>query len=104
MGADDKRVVQGYVFTWDAQKADGNVQKHGVSFSEALDVLFDPYYCAEDASVEGEERYAVIGHSKKERLLWVVVRDEGDEAWRIISARLATPRERLRYEEETDSR
>jgi len=104
MGTEDKRVVQGYVFTWDAQKADTNLKKHDVSFLEALDVLFDPYYYAEDASVAGEERYAVVGHSKKERLLCVVVKDEGYEAWRIISARPATPQERLRYEEETDSR
>ncbi len=67
-------------------------------------MLFDPYYYAEDASVEGEERYAIIGHSKKVRLLYVVVKDDGDEAWRIISARPATPQERIRYEEETDSR
>jgi len=103
MVEDDKRVVQGYLFTWNAQKADSNLKKHGVSFLEALGVLFDPYYYAEEASVEGEERYAVVGYSKSNRLLCVVVKDEGDEAWRIISARPATPLERIRYEEEINS-
>jgi uncharacterized protein len=65
MSTDDKRVVQGYLFTWNIRKANANLKKHGVSFSEAVDVLFDPYYYAEDASIEGEERYAIIGHSKK---------------------------------------
>ncbi len=103
MGADEKRIVQGCVFAWNAQKAEGNLKKHGVSFLEASDVLFDPYYYAEDASVEGEERCSVIGYSKKNRLLCVVVRDEANEAWRIISARPATPQERTRYEKESDS-
>lgn len=104
MSMDDKRVIRGCSFSWDARKADSNYKKHGVAFLEAIEVLFDPYYHAEEASVEGEERYAVMGHSKKGRLLYVVVRDEGDEAWRIISARAVTPQERIRYEEETDSR
>jgi uncharacterized protein len=104
MSTADKRLVQGCLFTWDTRKAESNYKKHGVAFLEAIDVLFDPYYHAEDASVEGEERYAVIGHSKKGRLLYIVVKDEGDEAWRIISARPATPQERTRYEEETNSR
>ncbi|MBI5250712.1 MAG: BrnT family toxin [Desulfomonile tiedjei] len=103
MNKDDKRVVQGCSFTWDTRKANSNHTKHGVSFLEAVDVLFDPHYYAEDASAEGEERYAVIGHSKKGRLLYVV-KDEGDEAWRIISARPVTSQERIRYEEETNSR
>jgi uncharacterized protein len=104
MSTDDKRVVQDCLFTWDTRKADSNYRKHGVSFSEAIEVLFDPYYHAEDASMEGEERYAIMGHSKKGRFLYVVVKDGGEEAWRIISARPATPQERSRYEKETDSR
>jgi uncharacterized protein len=104
MSTDDKRVVQGYLFTWNTRKADSNFKKHGIAFLEAIDVLFDPYYHAEDASAEGEERCAIIGHSKKGRLLYVVVKDEGDESWRIISARPVTPQERTRYEEETNSR
>jgi uncharacterized protein len=55
--------VEGCVFVWDSGKAASNLNKHGVSFLEAVEVLFDPNYRAEDASVAEEERYAVIGYS-----------------------------------------
>ena len=103
MRSDVKREVEGCTFSWDAEKAASNAKKHGVTFTEGLEVLFDPNYRAEEASVEQEERYAVIGYSDKGRLLCVVITDAGEEAWRIVSARLATSRERKRYEEETDS-
>ena len=102
MNREVKREVEGFAFTWDAEKARSNLKKHGVTFLEALEVLFDPNYRAEDAGVEGEQRYGVIGYSDKGRLLYVVVIEAGEEAWRIISARPATPKERQRYEEEID--
>jgi len=102
MNREVKREVEGFVFTWDAEKARTNLKKHGVTFTEALEVLFDPNYRAEDAGVEEETRYAVIGYSDQDRLLYAVVADAGEGAWRIISARPAAPRERKRYEEETD--
>jgi len=98
-----KREVEGCNFAWDREKAASNIKKHGVAFTEALEVLFDPNYRAEDATVEHEERYAVIGYSDRDRLLYVVVTDAGEDVWRIVSARLATSSERKRYEEETDS-
>ena len=74
--------VEGYTFVWDAHKSASNVKKHGVSFAEALEVLFDPNYRAEDASVEEEERYAVIGYSDENRLLswwWPMSRNRPGE-------------------------
>ena len=47
---------------------------------------------------KGEERLVLIGESLKGRLLVVVHTERGDRV-RIISARLATNKERLRYEE-----
>jgi uncharacterized protein len=91
--------LRGCTFIWDAQKTASNLKKHGVRFAEALEALFDPNYRAEDASVEEETRYAVIGYSDENRLLYVVVADVDEETWRIISARAATPSERKRYEE-----
>jgi len=96
-----KREVEGCAFTWDSEKAAANLRKHRVAFTEALEVFFDPNYRAEDASVEQEGRHALIGYSDKNRLLYVVVTDDGAEAWRITSARFVTPLERRRYEEET---
>jgi uncharacterized protein len=61
--------VEGLIFTWDAEKAASNLGKHGVSFDEALEVAFDPYYRAEEAGVADEDRYGIIGYSRKDRLL-----------------------------------
>jgi len=102
MSREVRREVEGITFIWDVVKAASNAKKHGVSFNEALEILFDPNYRAEDASVEGEVRYGVIGYSDKGRLLYTVVTDAGEQAWRIISARSVTAQERKRYEEETD--
>jgi uncharacterized DUF497 family protein len=36
--------LQGVEFEWDADKARSNVEKHGVTFEEAAEVFFDPFY------------------------------------------------------------
>ncbi len=95
--------VEGFTFTWDDDKAASNFQKHGVLFTEALEVVFDAYYKAEDASVEDEERYGVIGYSHNGKLLYVVVADLGESAYRLISARPATSKEREQYEEDNSA-
>ena len=86
-------------FIWDRKKAKENLKKHGVSFEEACEVFFDPFYHMEEASRRGEERFATIGYSESGRLLYVVSVEKSDDAWRIISARPATKMERYRYEE-----
>jgi uncharacterized protein len=95
--------VEGVIFTWDSEKAASNVKKHGVSFAEALEVVFDAYYRAEDAGVEDENRYGIIGYSHQDRLLYVIITDVGESGYRIISARPATPKERERYEADNPS-
>ncbi len=95
--------VEGFTFTWDDEKAASNLKKHGVSFTEALEVVFDAYYKAEDASAEDEERYGIVGYSHKGRLLCVVVADVDESTYRIISARLATSKERERYEKDNSA-
>jgi uncharacterized protein len=100
MNKEECREVEGFTFTWDAEKAATNFVKHGVSFAEALEVGFDPYHMAEDAGVENETRFGIIGYSPQNKLLYVVIADIGDTTYRIISARPATPKERKRYEED----
>ena len=100
MSGEVRTEVEGFIFTWDAEKASSNLSKHGVSFEEALGAVFDAYYQAEDASVEDEDRYGIIGYSHKNRLLYVVIADAGETGYRIISARPATPKEKDRYEED----
>ena len=53
--------IQGIEFEWDDDKAQSNLQKHGVSFAEAAEVFFDPFYQGGDASVDDEQREFIIG-------------------------------------------
>ncbi|APB32660.1 hypothetical protein GlitD10_0350 [Gloeomargarita lithophora Alchichica-D10] len=86
-------------FEWDESKAVANLNKHGVNFEEAktvfgntLAVIFD-----DEVHSTGEKREIIIGHSRYNRLL-VVAFTERPHAIRIISARLATRKEREDYE------
>jgi uncharacterized protein len=88
-------------FEWDPKKASANRRKHGVEFHEAATTLEDPlsttYPDPEHSS--SEQRYLTIGLSGRGRVL-VVAHAERNDAVRIISARIATPRERRFYEED----
>ncbi len=99
---DVEYTFNGYDFVWDEEKAQTNLRKHGVSFEEACEVFFDPFHRWEDASRKQEERWGLIGYSESGQMLYVVSVEKGDEAWRIISARKAVRKERLRYEKEND--
>jgi len=91
--------LQGVLFEWDETKAKTNIHKHGVTFEEAAEVFFDPFYQTGDASVnENEERDFIIGYTFSQRLL-LAVYTERDNRTRIISARPATRVERKVYEE-----
>jgi uncharacterized protein len=90
--------LQGVEFEWDEEKARSNIADHGVTFEEAAEVFFDPFYQGGDASTEDEAREFVIGYSLAQRLLLVVYVDRGERT-RIISARQATRPERKLYEE-----
>ncbi len=87
-------------FEWDEKKAASNLSKHGVSFDEAKTVFKDPIYVDffdPDHSYY-EKRYIIIGLSSMNRLLLVSYIENGDTI-RIISARKATRKERIDYEE-----
>lgn len=105
MGQDVWYILHDYEFTWDSDKAESNIRKHdGVSFEEACEVFFDPWYhMEEDTGSQGERRWVFVGYSAKNRPLCVVAAEHGDESWRIISARKLGPEERRRYEKEDDT-
>ena len=90
----------GLLFEWDPNKARLNVKTHGVSFEEASTAFRDPLSQTIDDPLHSgdEERFVLIGQSVQGRLLVIVHTERGDRI-RIISARLATKRERFRYEE-----
>ena len=88
------------IFEWDPKKARRNLNTHGVSFDEASTAFSDPLSLTIDDPLhsEDEERFVLLGQSLKGRLL-VVVHTERENRIRIISARSATNKERLSYEE-----
>lgn len=90
--------LQNTEFEWDDNKASINEDKHGVTFYEAAEVFFDPFYQGGDASVNAEIRDFVIGYSLSQRILLVVYTERGVRT-RIISARPATRAERKQYEQ-----
>jgi hypothetical protein len=84
-------------FTWDAKKAAANLRKHGVSFTEAATAFDDPlgaYY----PDALHEDRFVLIGYSRRQRLLYVVHAEVGRDVIRIIGARRATTHEKAHYE------
>ena len=85
-------------FEWDSQKADANLEKHGVSFPEACEVFFDPFVYAMDAKdLDDEARETAIGLTRKWRLLYVAYVWR-NLALRLVSARKATRTGRKIYE------
>jgi uncharacterized DUF497 family protein len=88
-------------FEWDETKARSNLEKHSVSFEEAVTVFADPLYVDFfDPDHSGEElRYLIIGMSEAERLL-IVSYTERNDVVRLISARELTAAERKAYEED----
>lgn len=92
----------GLAFEWDSGKATANEKKHRVSFKEASTVFGDPlgWFQADETHTVDEDRFRLLGRSSENRLLAVLFTNRGDELIRIISARLATPRERRKYEKD----
>jgi hypothetical protein len=84
-------------FTWDAKKAAANLKKHGVSFTEAA-TAFDDELAAYYPDALHEDRFILIGYSRRQPLLYVVHAEVRRDVIRIISARQATTHEKAHYE------
>ena len=84
--------------TWDPKKAKTNFRKHGVRFSDAEAVLFDPLALTlKDQDADGEKRFVTVGSDAIGRIIVTVYTYRG-ETIRLISARKATVAERKHYE------
>lgn len=89
-------------FEWDNEKEIINIDKHGLSFSQASRVFGDPktIYLADPDHSEGEFREIAL--RKIENLTIVVVifverSKDSKEIIRIVSARRATKNEEAQY-------
>ena len=100
-------VIDGREFDWDENKHKENINKHGVTFQEAVTAILEPYafssYDFEHSIYE--ERYRVLGYSKQSRLLLVChCFRNGESITRIFSARKATKQEYDDYWREQNER
>ena len=84
---------------WDP-KAGSNRAKHRVSFEEASTAFGDPLSrrIPDPLHSGSEDRWVLMGLTSRNRLV-AIVYAERSETTRLISARLATPRERRDYEQ-----
>ena len=87
-------------FTWDPEKAESNIDKHGLSFEEASTAFGDPLSRTQPDPLHSDEedRLILMGMTSAGRLVIVAHVDRG-ETVRLVSARLVTPGERRRYEQ-----
>lgn len=81
---------------WDENKNALNKMKHGVDFNQAAKVFEDSFRLEEidEAHSDEETRYITIGRVND--ILFVVYTERG-EFTRLISARRATKKERVKY-------
>lgn len=92
--------------TWDPNKAQSNLTKHGVAFAQAASVLLDALALTvyDEAHSDLEERWFTLGISGEGKLLAVshTYSATGPNSMkaRIISAREPTKAERRQYENE----
>ena len=88
-------------FEWDSEKAKANLDKHGVSFEEAMSVFYDEaaieFY--DDEHSVWEDRFLLLGLSSDMKLLLVCHSYRSEEGViRLISARKATKNEAKHYQ------
>ena len=85
---------------WDSAKAQANLIKHGISFSEVEPAFYDEFALSmpDVLSSLSEERFVLIGRDALNRLLTVSYMYRG-ETIRLISARKSTKAERTAYEQ-----
>jgi hypothetical protein len=88
-----------FLFRWDNEKAIANASKHGITFEEACSAFGDPLSVTVEDTEHSkmERRYILLGETFGHKLV-VVSHAERRSGIRIISARLATRRERREYE------
>lgn len=86
-------------FEWDAEKAKLNLQKHGVSFGQAMTAFSDERPVVVEDPFPFEERFSLLGTDILGRVL-VVTYTWREDRVRIISARKALSNERRQYEGE----
>ena len=88
-------------FEWDEDKNTLNKENHGFFFEEILAVFDDPFfleaYDREHSTIDEIRMKGIASFNR--RIYFFISYTEREERTRIISARLAGPLERERYDE-----
>ena len=87
-------------FEWDPEKAKANEAKYGLSFEEAVELFRSaPDYLEiyDEQHSEQEDRFIAIGPIQR-GVIVVAYTERDEDALRILSARMATKKEKQRFE------
>ena len=87
-------------FEWDPAKDRANRVKHGLSFQEASELFSSGVDCLEiydEAHSLEEDRFIAVGPIRR-GLIVVVYTEKPEDIIRILSARMGTSTERVRFE------
>ncbi len=88
-------------FEWDPAKDKTNRAKHGLSFEEASELFksgVDYLEIYDEEHSDEENRFIAVGPTKR-GVIVVAYTERDDDVLRILSARMATKKERQRFEE-----
>ena len=90
------------MYEWDEIKNTLNLEKHGLDFNLAIEVFSDPNAIVGlNRNINKEERHQIIGKIQNEIIIIFVVYTKRKQKIRIISARKASKKERIIYENQT---
>lgn len=87
------------IYTWDENKRNINLDKHGIDFVDAAEIFSDPNRIETIDSRQnyGEERLQTIGYAMPGLLFVVYTLRDNNTNRRIISARKASSKEKAIY-------
>ena len=92
-------------FEWDNNKNSINIHKHGIDFSDVIEIFNAPMIVILDDSVDyNENRYIGIGILRNIIAVIIFVEKDDSEIIRIISARKANKHESEIYKKEIENR
>ena len=84
-------------YEWNKLKAQGNIQKHGIDFADAVIALEDEDALTIEDNDADEQRFKTLGMGATIKVLFVVHAEQNEDCIRIISARKADNKEIKQY-------
>lgn len=84
-------------YEWNKLKAQGNIQKHGIDFADAVIDLEDEDALTIEDNDADEQKFKTLGMGATIKVLFVVHAEQNEDCIRIISARKADSKEIKQY-------